>query len=194
MGGSQDMVDEVELANTKIAGPSLSDIKAHWSNGFNFDPEWDGRAHLAASLLKADEGIVCDIGCGPRQTLRGSLPSNSTYIPLDLKQWTSDVHFCDLNTGNLPSHLIQSAKVVFMLGVCEYLVDLHKSFVLLAESCRTLIVSYCSTDLDKARSPLWINSCSGPEFGSLLGRAGFQVDRSLSYKPGQYIMRASLQT
>ncbi|MEI9915925.1 MAG: hypothetical protein WDN29_09015 [Methylovirgula sp.] len=97
------MVDDVELANTKFAASSVSNIKAYWSNGFNFDPEWDGRAHLAAGLLKASEKIVCDIGCGPRQALRNSLSNDSTYIPLDLKQWTADVHFCDLNTGNLPA-------------------------------------------------------------------------------------------
>ena len=185
------MVDGVELTDDKAAGLSVSDVKAYWSNGLNFDPEWDGRAHLAARLLKAGEKIVCDIGCGPRQALRNCLPGGSTYIPLDMKQWTPDVHLCDLNTGDFPAHLIRSADVVFMLGVCEYLVDLRKTFVLLAESCRTLIVSYCSIDLSQARSPLWMNSCSGPEFGSLLGRAGFQVDCSLSYKPGQYIMRAS---
>ena len=187
------MMDDVELTENKLPKPSVTDIKGHWSNHLNFDPEWDGRAHLAAGLLKAGEKIVCDIGCGPRQALRNSLPNDSTYIPLDLKQWTADVHFCDLNTGDIPDYLIRSADVVFMLGVCEYLVDLHRTFVSLARSCRSLIVSYCSTDLDKARSPLWINSCSGPEFGSLLGCAGFQVERSHSYHPGQYIMRASLR-
>jgi hypothetical protein len=185
------MADHVELTDNTLVKPSVSEIKTHWGNQLNFDPAWDGRAHLAAGLLKGGEKIICEIGCGPRQGLRSWLPNGSTYIPMDMKQWTPQVHVCDLNTGDIPDYLLRSADVVFMLGVCEYLVDLHKSFVSLAQSCRTLIVSYCSTDLNKARSPLWINSCSGPEFGSLLGRAGFQVDQSLSYHPGQYIMRAS---
>jgi hypothetical protein len=185
------MTDNIQTIGNGLIKPSVSDIKSYWSNHLNFDPEWDGRAHMAAAFLKAGERTVCDIGCGPRQALRNWLPGDCTYIPLDMKQWTPDVLFCDLNTGDIPEAVFRSANVVFMLGVCEYLVDLHKTFVTLAKSCRTLIVSYCSTDLDKARSPLWINSCSGPEFGSLLGRAGFQVELAHSYHPGQYIMRAT---
>ncbi|BAT59724.1 hypothetical protein GJW-30_1_02257 [Variibacter gotjawalensis] len=40
----------------------------------------------------------------------------------------------------------------------------------------------------------WVNSYSGVQFGSILGLAGFRVEECVTYKPGQYVMRAVRKT
>src|SRR3984957_13388529 len=173
-----------------VSFPSPGELRDYWSSRDNYDDEWNGRAALAAGLIGADETWFCDIGCGPQQALRHHLPVDSTYIPVDLKQWTDEVHACNLNSLELPRDAVLAADVCFLLGVLEYVENISAAIEKLSTISDTLIISYCSTDVSQHRSRLWLNAYSGPQIGSILGLSGYFVERSLAYKPGQYVMRA----
>lgn len=170
--------------------PSPDELKTYWATAKNYPSEWDGRAELAASLIRPEESWFCDIGCGPRQSIRQFLPHPHRYLPADLKLWTPDVDLCDLNALLFPESYILAADVCFILGVCEYIFDVRRALIGLSNICDALVVSYCSTDLTETRWNLWVNAYTGAEFRDLLEQAGFSIEKTLIFRPGQYVIRA----
>ena len=96
---------------------------------------------------------------------------------------------CDLSKLQPPSSAA-AADVCFLLGVLEYLPDVEGAIRSISDLCDWIVFSYCSTDLTTERWHLWINAYSGPEIGSLVGLAGFRIEKCISSKPGQYVMSA----
>jgi hypothetical protein len=167
------------------------ELQEYWSNESNYEDAWGGRAAMAAQFINQGEKWVCDIGCGPKQALRSYLPEDSVYVGADLHKWSDDIWSCNLNSLDVPEAALLSADVCLLLGVIEYLYDVPSSIRKISKYCDTLITSYCTTDLTDSRWPLWVNSYSGPQIGSILGLAGFMVEKTVSYEPGQYVMRAT---
>lgn len=166
-------------------------LKQHWGVAENFDAEWDGRAELASGFLSGNEKWFCDLGCGPRPGIRRFLPQGAVYIGADMARWSDETRHCDLNRLELPEDAVLASDVCFMLGVLEYVFDVEAALQSLSKICETLVLSYCSTDLSDERWHLWVNAYSGAQIGSMLGLAGFSVERQISYKPGQYVMKAT---
>lgn len=124
-----------------------------------------------------DFAWVCDIGCGPLQSLRHFLPAKVIYLPADLRMWEPRVLACDLNARWLPEPWLRLCDVVCMLGVIEYVNDLESLFSALVERVEALVISYNCADFAVVdRSGFgWVNALTSGTLHDLLEQAGFQV-------------------
>jgi hypothetical protein len=146
-----------------------------WSNRSNYDPLWAERLAIAVSFLGSALWVV-DLGCGA-QDLRGLLPPEVFYLPMDIVGWTADTLTCDINAGLLPPDYLELADVCCMMGVLEYVYDPDRLMAALSGTVETLIVSYNATDfsaIERHRNG-WVNSLSVADFLALLDRHGYRV-------------------
>ena len=118
-----------------------------WKRVESFEQGWTRRAAFAAAMC-SDSRVVCDIGCGT-QTLRSFLSEDVTYLPADLNKWSDDTMLCDVARKQLPVEYLSRADTVTMLGVLEYIHNPAWLFCELSGYCRTLIVSYSPSDLQR---------------------------------------------
>lgn len=170
--------------------PTEDELRLFWADSANYDKNWDERGALAATMIRGDEQIILEIGCGPRQSLRQFIPEDCRYIAADMVAWSEDVIACDLNHGLLPEPLGQ-AQVCVMLGVLEYLSDVETALRSVSERCPVPVFSYCTTDASPERWHMWSNAYSSGGIFSILKRLRLAVDEWRVFSPGQYLLRVS---
>jgi SAM-dependent methyltransferase len=133
----------------------------HWADLSNFDAEWEKRSVAATDLIPAGAAVL-DIGCGT-MGLEGHLPPGCRYVPCDVVARDARTIVTDLNQDGLPLAAVDSADMVVMLGVWEYLQDPARIFAQLAKAGRDVVCSYCVTDLSTGRDRRaqgWLNDFS----------------------------------
>ena len=141
----------------------------------NPHPHWDGRNQIIAGLIPAGASVI-DLGCGP-QTLRRHLHPSCKYQPCDVIQSTSDVIFCDFNSGIYP-RVSGSYDYIVCSGVFEYIrnpTEFLKKNSLLGT---VMILSYNPLYQFPNDSKIrrlncdWINHLTKAEVEALFDRAG----------------------
>lgn len=161
-----------------------------WLDRTTYQPgywRWARRAHLAAGMCRED-GWVSDLGCG-MQVLRHFLPRGVVYLPADLRQWTDDTEFCDLNAGKLPLRSLTQCDVAVMLGVIEYIVQPEKVLAELSQRTEFIVLSYNATDTHPRRVPHWTLHLSRSERRGMVARQGFRIEREILFDR-QMLLRA----
>lgn len=122
---------------------------------------------------------VADFGCG-EQRLRGNLPENCTYIPVDYKKRSADTMVADFNAYQFPCLYVD---VAFVAGVLEYITDLEWFSEQLANHAEDLIiVSYCCAEGDlgdsaSRRKRGWVNDLTAEEVEQLFVAEGFELEQ-----------------
>jgi hypothetical protein len=163
--------------------------KRHWGLAQNYRPSWDRRAAHAALFINAHSS-VCDIGCGPRQSLRAHLPDGCTYYPCDMKPWNAAVEICDLNRGDWPVQSLSRSDIVVLLGVLEYLSEPAGVFEILSSFVPTIVFSYHPSDYGNSGNNLWYCALPRTEIVSALGMAGYSLVTEFAYRRHQSIFLA----
>jgi hypothetical protein len=163
-----------EVARRRYIVAAKTTDRARWSDPASYEPFWSDRAATAGRLCD-NASWVCDIGCGPIQSLQRFLPAATVYLPADLCAWTPRVCICDLNAPILPERYLRLSNIVYLLGVIEYIQDLLRLFTALASRTETIVVSYNCTNLGEAdRSGYgWVNALASEDVLALLGDTGF---------------------
>jgi hypothetical protein len=163
----------------------------------SFEAGWARRAAFAAAMC-SDSRVVCDIGCGT-QTLQSFLDEDVIYLPADLNKWSDETMFCDIARKTLPVEYLNRADTVTMLGVLEYIHDPAWLFSEFSGYCRTLIVSYCPSDLQNRnwRSAWlgrsgngWLNSFTVAQLVEMLYGARFVLRQMELIDPSQILIKA----
>src|SRR5262245_62091881 len=152
----------------------------HWSNPSSYHRSWTQRARFAARMIQPKDW-VCDLGCGP-QALRWFLPRSAIYLPADLKRWTPDTEFCDLNSGVMPHRSLEVCDVCAMLGVITYLDDPEALFRELARTVERVLLSYFDTTAAHENNFLWGRATSLDELGNILSSNGFRIVEQAPYR------------
>lgn len=159
-----------------------------WKEIEYFDDSWKRRIKAMASLIE-DENSVIDLGCG-RKWLRGYLPEGITYTGCDYVQRDTDTIVCDFNKKEFPH---KSADLVFASGVLEYVEDVDWFLSKIREIGNSLIISYCSVELNpdiKSRKTLgWKNHLSLSDLLEKLLSAGFVLCKIIKDVDGNVIMK-----
>jgi hypothetical protein len=181
-------MDEIERRKATIAARQ-TDVE-RWKNPRQLEAAWEARAAVAAQLIPAGAGVA-DIGCGAMR-LEGHLPFGCSYAPSDVVARDARTVVADLNGEGLPPGFLESADIVSMLGVWEYLYAPEKTFAALAASGRALVTSYCPTELSTQmdrRALGWVNDLSVSEFVALAARHGYRVAVGRQIDPVQYLFK-----
>lgn len=160
-----------------------------WFDESQYLDAWSKRSEEAVKLIGRARWI-CDIGCG-KQGLRSLLPIGSVYLPCDLKRWTPDTCFCDLNAGILPVSYLRLCDICLVLGVVEYLYDAGSFLHSVKRYAPTAIISYNPTDTCSAHRPAmgWVNAFSSSELADLIQSAGLGIDHWQELPQGQVLIR-----
>ena len=91
----------------------------------------------------------------------------------------------------LPKIELQNSDIVTLLGVIEYLYQPKELFAQIAEAKKSIIVSYCVTDLQPdteiRRSLGWVNDFSKETFLSMLETAGFSIIETKAIDSFQFL-------
>ena len=162
---------------------------ARWSDANQLEVTWEFRCEIAAKFITSDSRIL-DVGCGA-MTLERFLPFNCIYKPCDLIARDTRTIVCDLNKEQLPKIELQNSDIVTLLGVIEYLYQPKELFAQIAEAKKSIIVSYCVTDLQPdteiRRSLGWVNDFSKETFLSMLETAGFSIIETKAIDSFQFL-------
>lgn len=136
-------------------------------------PPWDERNELIARLIP-EHSSVLDIGCGA-QTLRKHLGSGCKYQPCDIVQGSSDIIYCDFNSGIYPA-VDKLYDYVVCSGVFEYIRKPKEFLAKVSLLGRTMLMSY--NPLSAGDSKLgrlgnnWINHFTKSELEELFAEIG----------------------
>lgn len=140
----------------------------------------DACVSLVLGLLQADPGIssVADIGCGDGKLSRrlAVAAPKLRCAGYDLLPQSGDVTPFDLGTDTLPVPV----DIVILLGVTEYLADLHAALYRLAPRCRYLILSHvlrtpASPSPQRLLELGWRNHLERPALEQAVRDAGFET-------------------
>lgn len=160
----------------------------NWKNFEYFDESWKIRIHEMASLIE-DERVILDLGCG-KMWLRGELSKDKTYVGCDYKKRSEDTIICDFNKGQFPQ---LSADLCFVSGVLEYIEDTNWFIKNVKRSSRSVIMSYCTTDLNpnlKIRKLNgWVNHFSLEELLNIMSSEGYILYKNLDPVLGNEMMK-----
>jgi len=167
--------------------------RARWADPENLQPAWDGRAQLAARMIRSGARVL-DLGCGA-MALERFLPPGCAYIPCDLVARDSRTLVCDFNAGEFPVGLDCDEAVA--LGVLEYLFDAPAFLAELRRLERPVVMSYCvagGRSVEARRALGWVNDFTAEAFEALLEAAGFSVVAREMVDPQQILVRLSPAT
>lgn len=148
---------------------------------------WAKRAELAASMLPHGLSIA-DIGCGAMDLERLAKPRE--YRPIDRWRWDERTRLIDLEAERLPAEWLAGCDVACLLGVFEYIANPGRILEALADAGCAVLFTYHPTDLtvaDDTRSPIWKSNFSTSYLEAMLGKAGFQIAKKLSYETTQHV-------
>jgi tetratricopeptide (TPR) repeat protein len=162
-----------------------------WADERQLERAWDARAQHAANYVPAGAAVL-DLGCG-RMALEEFLPADCRYIPCDLVRRDERTILCDFNAAVYPDTQASGADLVSLLGVLEYIFDARAFLLHLRQWQRPIVMSYCATDgigdRGQRRNLGWVNNFSHAELTSLLGEAGFSIERSDRIDNLQWLFR-----
>jgi hypothetical protein len=159
---------------------------ARWRDLDNFPPEWDDRAHVAASWVDPDSAVL-DLGCG-RMSLETLLPTGCRYVPADLFARDARTKVCNVETDALPS--ITGLHFVVALGLIEYLNEPSRLYRKVRALGARFINSYHPLVPQPPinRSEMgWMNALTMSEWLQLAKDAGFQVEKLHALSATQYL-------
>jgi len=160
----------------------------NWKNLEYFDENWKIRIHEMASLIE-DERVILDLGCG-KMWLRDELPKDKIYIGCDYKKRSEDTIVCDFNKGQFPQ---LSVDLCFASGVLEYIEDINWFIKNVKLSSQSMIISYCTTDLNpnlKTRKLNgWVNHLSSEELLEIISSEGYILYKKLDPVLGNEMMK-----
>jgi Hypothetical methyltransferase len=159
------------------------------NSSFNLDdqtrPSWFDRTEKCIDLIREvtpESGrlVISDVGCGDKKLARSLISRglNIEYRPYDLIPQSSDVRRLDVQV-ECPD---QGSDVVTMLGVAEYLDELHEILHRLARGTRYLIISYTASDFssytpERLKELGWRHHKSQAEFEGILTQAGLLIQK-----------------
>ena len=183
--------NNAELQQRRHAVAAQKTDYRRWTDAKNYNPQWATRSHLAIELL-GDARWVCDLGCGA-QDLRKLLPSDSFYLPMDLKKWTEETLVCDINNKVLPPDYLEASDVCFVMGVLEYIYDGRWFLNELALSAEVIVISYNVAELCKVtrEDNGWVNNLTTEQFKNLIEGAGYRIEDTRLYENARLIIRAT---
>ena len=161
-----------------------------WTDLRNFDPAWDQRTQVIASLIPQCSRII-EFGAG-RERLRTYLDGTCTYTPADLVKRSSNTVVFDLNKRPLPDLRALNLDVAIFGGVLEYIADIGDVPRWLARQVSLCIASYeCATSgLSPAARALevlsrskngWMNHYGEKQLKELFCAGGFTFDRKVNW-------------
>lgn len=151
-----------------------------WLDNNSLDESWDERSSLMARDIRAGSRVV-DVGAGA-QALRSVLPSDCTYVPVDIVQRTPDTITCDLNRDEPPA---LSADYLVASGLVEYINDAGRLVRWMASVAPNVVLSYEPADGESRRyrrSSGWVNDYTEGEIRELLSGNGLMVVDSATWR------------
>jgi hypothetical protein len=141
------------------------------------------------SELIEEEKEVLDLGCG-RMWLRDYLPPNARYWGCDYVKRDHNTIVCDFNQREFPAKRVD---LMFISGCLEYVQDVDWFLENVARNCSSLILSYCTLELNP--SPTVRNSLGWKSHLSLSGllakllSKGFVLSRIMADVDGNVILK-----
>jgi len=159
-----------------------------WSNPQSLDPQWSGRAKLAATYIPTGARVL-DLGCGAMD-LERYLPDGCSYQPCDLVARDERTIVCNFNAGEFPQGV--ECDVVTALGVMECLTDVPDFLAKVRALRRPAVLSYSMVmdSPDYPRGPGWINHYTQAEILQLIREAGFEHHIGMEIENGQILLKA----
>jgi len=140
--------------------------KKGWKNVEYFDEAWKRRIAIMASLIEQKQSVL-DLGCG-MQWLKGFLPADTQYYPVDYISRSDNTIICDFNHHQFPNIHVD---VAFISGVLEYVEDYRWFINSISKCCQIALVSYCAIDdfpvIQERRSLFWVNDLAKSDVVSL---------------------------
>jgi FkbM family methyltransferase len=150
-----------------------------WANPRQLEQDWEHRARHVAGWLPGGARVL-DLGCGA-MNLREHLADGSTYVGCDVVARNQYTIVCDFNQGQFPDQVALQASHLTVLGVLEYLYDVHAFLQHLCQANRPVILSYCTTegigDGGQRRALGWVNHFTPEQLHIVFGEAGLRVQR-----------------
>jgi len=181
-------MDETERRKAVITARE-TDL-ARWRDPKQLEAAWEARAVIAAQLIPPGMRVA-DIGCGAMR-LEAHLRFGCTYLPSDVVARDARTVVADLNGAGIPDGYLQSADLVSMLGVWEYLYAPEQIFTALARSGRSLVTSYCAIDLAPQmdrRALGWVNDLTRDAFIALASAHGYHLAHEQQIDAAQYLFK-----
>ena len=134
--------------------------QSRWHDPASYPDWWIERSASLFEMLRRSSNAVgvssySEYGCGPNRPFGAVVDRQDPNIKrhsLDLRRWADDVIECNLDNLTIENLPPQSDCGV-LSGVVEYLQDAARTFALLANAHRYLLISYCCADFEKAKSP-----------------------------------------
>ena len=147
-----------------------------WEQNFEYTHDMTSRIRKMLSLIE-EKNIhsLMDLGCG-KQECGKMLPDRISYYPVDLYRHLPDTIVKDLNAGEF---LEIPVDVIFCSGVLEYIYDLESLLKKIACYGKSVLCSYCNTDVAPDRAAVWVNHLSHLDFVQLFQRYGFTLSQEI---------------
>ena len=160
------------------------------------EPAWEKRAQFVANYIPAGARVLA-MGGGTKN-LEKYLPPGCDYLPCDLvSRDDTRTCVCDFNGGQYPDDQLQSADVVAMMGMAEYIYNLPGLICRLGCAGRPLLVSYCPSDTGATTTPNdrgRVNHYTREQFAGLLRHAGFRLRRCEQMDGSKWLFDAVLES
>jgi len=151
-----------------------------WRRDQSLDVAWHERSMLMVRDIPAGSRVV-DVGAGS-EVVRGLLPEDCHYVPVDLVPRSPDTVVCDLNRDALPD---LTANWLVGSGVIEYVFDVDRLLSWMASVAPRIVFSYELADDETRyyrRSRSWVNDFTADQMRVLLSRHGLEVVGTAQWK------------
>ncbi len=168
------------IENLRLARASES---ARWIQSYNHSEDWSSRSIALAGLIEPGERVF-EFGAG-RSAVPGALPTGCRYTASDLAPLASNIMFYDLNALTLLP--IVNHDVALLSGVIEYVHDLERATLFLANNFSSVLCSYAicgdglPEEIEHRRYSGWFTDLTEAELITLFEAAGFTLSNSDSW-------------
>lgn len=159
-----------------------------WEDLSVFDPAWQERMEVMATLLPAD-GTVTDFGCGP-MWLTNYLTKQHIYVPVDCYDRGAGTIVCDFTAYEFPA---VRGGTAFVAGCLEYIEDWQWFLGQIARQFDVCILSYNTVDQKPDKAPRrvlgWLNDLTRQEIVAFMKQNNWVQDKEGILSTGDTIFR-----
>lgn len=158
---------------------------------------WNDRAKKSAKLIAKAALLlhkrsvqISDVGCGDgklEEFISADVP-NFTYRGYDLHPQAKNFKRINIQFEKLD----RQCDIAALLGILEYVPDIHKALQNLATGCRYLVVSHACHRIGITSEQMaalnWVSILAKDDFEAELRRAGFLVIEDVVTENGQTVI------